>query len=192
MRHLIAAALVSMTVTPTLVHAAEWQIDPEASKLTFEATQGGSTFTGEFPEFSGEIVFDPNDLAAGKLAITIPIAGVTTYSAERDGQILGTTWFAASQFPEATYTADGFTAAESGGYIAEGRLALKGIEQPLPLTFTLDIENGRAVADGVATIVRTDHEIGTGQFVDGNTIGLDVKVIVHIEADRVEELGPAG
>jgi cytochrome b561/polyisoprenoid-binding protein YceI len=164
-----------------------WDIDEVASSIAFEATQNGQAFQGKFPDFDGDIYFDPANLAASLASIEIDIDKMETGSADRDVQARGVEWFDANRFPKAYFVTESFTAGtEANQYVAQGTLTIRDIKLPFGLPFTLVIDDSQGVRaskmDAEVTLNRLDFGIGQGQWKSTETIGNPVKLRIHIEA----------
>lgn len=177
---LTAPLLFALLATPAV--ARDWQVDPAASTLGFVGTQMGSDFEGEFQSWQADITFDPEALADARVEVTVDTSSAVTFNADRDGQIGSATWFDVASFPTATFVAEDFERAGGDEFVAQGTLTLKGVSEPVSLPFTLEIDGERAHVRGETTVVRTDFNVGTGDFASGSTIGLEVRITVDLQA----------
>ena len=152
----------------------EWTLDRARSRIEF---------TGSFSSFDVSISFDPENLGASRIAATIDTASAATGDRQRDDALPTPDWFASKSYPAAGFESSVIRAAGSG-YEAEGTLTIRGVSKGLILPFSIDIRGDRAVADGSASLLRTDFGVGQGEFATGEWVGLDVNVTIHIEASR--------
>ena len=180
---LSAAALFALTATPA--HAANWSVDPDRSALGFVFTQGGTAVTGAFDAFDAEITFDPADLAAAQVFVTVDIASIRTGDSGRDTQARGQQWFATGDFATATFDAADFTeAGVPGRYLAAGALTIRGVTRTVELPFDLVIDGDTATVNGELVLNRGTYGVGQGDFQSGGTVGLEVTVTVDLVATR--------
>lgn len=170
------------------VAAQTWEIRADESQLAFEAEQQGAKFKGEFERFAAEIVFDPADLANASVTVTVDVTSFNSANRDRDGSVGAAAWFHFKEFPKAVFTANEFRAQDEG-YVAEGTLSIKGIEQPVSLAFSLEIEGDTARMSGETRLDRTAFNVGTGEWEDPKSVGHSVTVLVDVVADRT---GPSG
>lgn len=172
----LSAAL--LITTPAL--ADDWQVQPD-SRITFTATQSGETFEGTLPAFTADITFDPAKLEAAHVLATMPLAGITTGSGERDSQLPTADWLDLSSHPAATFESSEFSKIDDTHYIANGHLTLRGVIQPLELPFELQINGDHAVMNGNVSFKRTAFDVGKNWPATGD-VGDDIKVTVTINA----------
>lgn len=165
-------------------HAAEWTIDPAKSRLGFVGKQGGSPFEGRFTRWSGKIDFDPANPAAGKAVIDIDMASAATGDRQKDDSLPQGEWFDVKGFPQARFEAASFRAKGGNSFEAVGALSIRGIRKEVVLPFTLDINGPTAQAKGRLEMIRTDYGIGQGPWKSGETVALEVAVVVDLTASR--------
>lgn len=149
--------------------------------LAITVRQMGADVTGSFGEWTADITFDDTvtEGTAGSVDVEIAIASITLGSVT--GQALGADYFNADAFPTARFSAD--ILSTQSGYVADGRLTLKGIEQPVTLPFTLSVNDGVAVMQGRTTLNRQNFGIGDS-MTDESQLGFEVDVSVDLTADR--------
>ncbi|MEM7618526.1 MAG: cytochrome b/b6 domain-containing protein [Pseudomonadota bacterium] len=169
-----------------------WVIDKENSYIEFEATQYDEPFTGRFESFSGDIIFDHDDLINSRVEIEIDITSIKTGSTDRDSQALDLEWFNSDKFPNAVFKATEFLMRKPNHtnpnhYEARGDLTLRGVTLPLILPFSLVIDEnaqGQKTAQMNAEIIlnRLDYGVGQGQWESTETIGGQVFMKVFVKA----------
>lgn len=106
---LTAAAILtaSLLVQPALA-AEKWVMDPGHASITFKADHlGYSVAHGRFHTFDAEILFDPQDLSATELTVTIDAASVDTAWPARDTHIRSRDFLNVSEHPTITFVSKG-------------------------------------------------------------------------------------
>jgi cytochrome b561 len=176
-------ALAGLLLAGT-AQAANWKVDPAASKLGFRGTLEGAPFDGAFKRFEPSIDFDPADLAAAKVKVSIDIASIGTGAADRDRELPKPEWFDLAHFPKAEFAAEHFERTGPDAYTAAGTLTIRDKAVPVTLPFTLRITGDDAVMDGSVAIDRTQFGIGQGQWAAGDVVGKQVTVTVHLVANK--------
>jgi len=149
------------------------------SSLTFAGKYQGEVFTGRFPGFSTKLSFDPKQLAASKLDVTIPLATATTGNSDYDGEMRGAAFFNSAKFAQARYTSTTFRSLGGNQYAADGALSLHGVSKPVTLTFTWT-PGAKPVLAGKATVKRLDFGVGGGEWADTDTIPNEIAVSTKV------------
>lgn len=144
--------------------------------LTFTAEQAGAPVRGRFGEFSARICFAP-ETATGSFHVEVRMRSVSTGNADRDAALKSADFFHVEQYPLAVYEADRFEVRPDGGFVAHGRLRLRGVTRPEPVRFTFRRrEDGTALLEGSATLQRLDYGVGQGEWRDTTWVGNRVEV----------------
>jgi len=164
--------------------ADRWAVDYDRSRVGFEATQQGQGFTGEFKTFKVDISFSADDLENSEVVAEIDVSSVDAGSRQRNGALPDPEWFDVKSHPKAVFRASDFEAVE-GGYVAKGALTMKGVSRDVVLPFTLEDAGDGVVMTGRTQLVRTQFDVGTGEWASGEWVGLDVVVTIVLYAERV-------
>lgn len=181
-----AASALVFAVLASPAWSAAWRVIPEESRLAFVGAQTGSEFEGEFQKFDADILFDPEDLAASKVVVTIDMGSADAGSKDRNESLPQADWFSIKAFPTARFETVAIRAAETGeGYVADAKLTIRDATQDVSLPFTLAIDGDTAVMAGETVLNRSDFGVGQGQWADDQWIGYDVKVLVDLKAARI-------
>ncbi|NNU17672.1 YceI family protein [Parvularcula sp. ZS-1/3] len=161
-----------------------WEIDREASTIRFRATQNNKEFIGTFGAWNAGILMNPESPAEeGEIEAIIDLASADAGTNDRNNALPEEGWFNTALHPTAIYRSNDITDTGEGSYNAEGTLTIKGITRDVSMPFALEIaEDGRAIADGSVLLDRSEFGVGSGEFADGKWVGLEVEVLLHIEA----------
>ncbi len=178
---LFGAAPTDAAIPP---QAAAWAVDYPRSQLRFSAVMNGAPFAGSFARWTAQISFDPARLAQSRVVARIETASARTGDASRDEALPTGDWFAARQFPAATFTSSRIRAAGPGRFIADGQLVIRGAARPLSLPFGLTITGSAATMRGSVTLDRRAFGVGRGQFAGTETVGAGVRVDILINARK--------
>lgn len=173
------AAVPQLQAEPT-----GWAV--QDGRLGITAVQLGSEVEGQFEEWNAAINFDPDLPGDVKGDVTVQIAIPSLKLGSVTSDALKPEFFAAEEFPTATFTADITEAEGENSYLADGVLSLKGVEQPLALPFTLVIDGDTAQMEAQTVIDRRDFGIGTASYNDESTVAYDSNVTVTLTAVRSE------
>jgi polyisoprenoid-binding protein YceI len=177
-------------VQPLLAAARSWELDKAHTNFYFSVDHIYSKIHGHFNEYSGEVVFDPNNLAESKFSFKIETASIDTNVAKRDKHLQSSDFFDSGKYPLMTFESTKITAAGNGIYEVLGKLTVKGKEHELLLPLTLaGIKDHPAVKgkevigfNGKVTIDRLAYKVGDGKFFNLGIVGKDVDILVSIEA----------
>jgi polyisoprenoid-binding protein YceI len=156
--------------------AAQWQLQPKQSKLTFVGTQAGAAFEGTFEKFTADIKFDAQDLPSSRFDVLIDLASVNTADSERDETLRGADLFDVKKFPQGKFVAEQFVAKGAGKYTGAGKLTLRNVTRDVPIEFTFEQKDGSAWLKGSAALKRLDFGVGQGEWKDTDTVANEVKV----------------
>lgn len=160
-----------------------WQIVPNESTLTFTATQNGAPASGNFKHFSGDISFDPAQLADSHVRIVVDLNSVTTSYREVGETLKTADWFNVKLFPQAVFTANHFTKTADNTYKTDGNLTIRDKTVPVTLTFTLaDYSKAKAHVKGTTTLKRTAFGVGQGDWAKTDTVKDDVQINFNLIA----------
>ena len=173
----VAATLVALMASVPVI-AADY-VPAAGSTLAFATKYDGEVFTGNFSGFSTKLSFDPADLSAAKLDVTIPLAGADTGNGDRDTTLRGADFFNVAKFAQARYSATRFRSLGGDRYAADGTLELRGVRKPVTLTFTWT-PGAAPVLTGKATVKRLDFGVGGGDWSDTDTIPDEVAVSTRV------------
>ncbi|WP_298256694.1 cytochrome b/b6 domain-containing protein [uncultured Litoreibacter sp.] len=150
--------------------------------LAITVRQLGSDVTGQFAQWTAAINFSEEADANGRhgdVEVQIAIDSLTLGSVT--GQALGADFLDAKGHSTAVFRAE--ILADAGNYKADGTLTLKGVETPVSLPFSLQIEGDTAVMQGQTRLNRTSFNIGESHA-DESTVSFDVAVEVNLTATR--------
>jgi polyisoprenoid-binding protein YceI len=190
MKLLAAFTLGAMLSTP-LYAADPWVIDKSHAHITFTADHlGFSVVHGQFRTFDAEILFDPEDIEATELTVTIDAASVDTFWAERDTHIRSADFLNVEEHPDITFVAtDVIRTGESTADIV-GDLTLIG--ETREVVFEAELNKlgpnpftGTPIAGFTVTgeIVRADWGMDFG----GNAFAAVIPIRIDLEINPAAE-----
>jgi polyisoprenoid-binding protein YceI len=158
-------------------------VDTEKSHVIFTATVNGAPSKGRFQLRKGEVQFSPTALHDSHATLTIATDSLATDYAEAATTLRTPDWLDIPKFPDANFVTDRFEKVDDTHFIADGTLTLRGISQPIRLTFTLDEQTAAvARAHGRATLHRLDYQVGTGEWKDTSVVANEVALEFDVTA----------
>lgn len=175
--------LALLVSTPAL--ASDWEIDHDASEVTFETDVLDAPVTGRFSEFGAAIGFDPDNLGSSYIDATVRVGSGEASTPSYTDEMMSEPGLDPETYPTATFMSETIEASDECGtcYIARGDLILRETRLPVELPFRVVIDGDRAVADGTMVIERERFGVGGSSWGEA---AAEVTVRVHIEADRAE------
>lgn len=180
MKHLkLVAPLLLAFALPGLASAADYAVQPAASKLGFSTTFQGQSFDGSFGKWTAVISYDAAKLAASKFDVNVDLASAKTGDNDRDGALPGADFFNVAKFPQGHFVTTGFR--QNGAQVvADGTLTLRGVTKPVSLNVTFKPQGTGATLDVTGSVKRLDFGVGGGEYADTSVIGADVKINAHL------------
>jgi polyisoprenoid-binding protein YceI len=173
--------------------AAEWQLLPDKSSLSFVFGQAGTDEKGQFRSFPCRLVFDPAALEQSLLDVTIDMKSVDTGDKDRDEILLSKDMFDVKQWPQAHFKTLKIEKRGDNEYLAEAELSIRDQTRRIPFPFRLSIadEQGKRTfhLQSELGINRLDFGVGQGEWKETTWIANEVKVVVDIQAQQAP--GPA-
>ncbi|WP_245297276.1 cytochrome b/b6 domain-containing protein [Rhizobium oryziradicis] len=164
--------------------AKTWVIQKASSRIGFEGVHNGKPFTGQFEDWSGDIHFDPANLAASRASVTIKTGTAKTGDATQEGSLKNGEWFNSARYPDARFETVSFAALGGERYEAKGTLTIKNKSIPVVLPFTLKINGTKAHMEGALELDRAAINMGmfSDPAADWVSKAIQVKVVVDADA----------
>lgn len=173
----------AQAIAPVSNEDSDWVINYDASSIAFSGMHDGNPYSGDFANWSANIVFEPDQLDRARADISVQTGSASANKKLYTDSLEADEWLASSAFPTATVVVSDFEATEAG-YTATAALTLKGITVETDLDFTLDITGDEAVMEGVALFERTPLDLGQASDPGADWVDEVVTVNVSVEASR--------
>ena len=180
---LIAGA---MGAKPPAVEAqteGNWTVDAGASSITFSGLNDGDDFSGTFEDWTADINFDLDNLAAAHASVIVETGSANTGTKLNDDTLKAAEWFSAVAFPTATVELTEFEEV-GAGYAAQATLTVKGVGVSVPFKFTLDMTEDTAVMNGTTLLSRAALNLGQDSDASGDWVSDEITVTVSVTASR--------
>lgn len=172
--------LVLLVLVVPNVQAAPYTLDLAKSQVSFKGTHAGAQFSGKFTQWNAQIDWNTADPTQSKITATFGTNSAKTGNPTYDATLPTADWFNTEKFPTATFTSTAISkGTKANTYTAKGNLTLRGLTQPVALTFTLTpvpgSPNGALRALGGLTVDRLAFGLGaasdpTAEWVSRNII----------------------
>ncbi len=158
-----------------------WQVTDGTLQLTIR--RFGTEVTGVFETWQAEITFEnrPEPVPLGHVRVDVDIGSLQLGPVT--AQAMGPDFFDRERFPDAVFDATILRAAD--GYVADGRLQLRGQTRPVTLPFALSLKQSGAEMLGRLELDRRDFGIGA-TLDDPGQLGFEVQIDVALRAIPVQ------
>lgn len=186
---LLAGAALLLLAPGARAEMKEFVIDPDHSSVNFKVDHMFSRTAGQFKEFSGTLILDPDAETIGSARGVVQTASVDTRHEKRDGHLKSEDFFNVEKHPTMTFVGKKFKG--SGKKIKiQGNFTLLGTTRRV--TFDAVYHgigadpwgNTRTGITATTTINRKDYGMDFNKVLDtgGLLIGNDVDITLEIEA----------
>jgi polyisoprenoid-binding protein YceI len=191
----LALALMSFASAATAAPLT-FDIDKAHSQVGFSVRHFFSKVPGQFKEFSGTIVMDPDAPAASSVEVTIQAASISTDNDARDKHLRSPDFFAADSFPTLTFKSTKVTPSGKAKVQVTGDLTMRGVTKSVVLDVDFlgmgEVGVGgqswgtKAGFEATTSVNRHDFGINWNKTLDtgGVMISEDVAISLHIEASQ--------
>ncbi|WP_338338146.1 YceI family protein [Xanthomonas citri pv. bilvae] len=136
-RLLVSSALVATSLAASAAPA-RYALDPVHTRVLFAVEHAGfSKALGTVSGSSGTLVFDPDDWAAARLDVTVPLHRADLGDAKWNQATLARNLLDAERFPDAHFVSTHVEASGENHAKVTGNLTLHGVTRPVTLDVTL-------------------------------------------------------
>ena len=185
---------VLLVVTPVIVEAATWQIDPAHATIEFKVRHLMVAWVkGTFPTVAGFADIDEADLTKSTVSVTIDTTSIDTNNAKRDEHLRSADFFDVAKFPTMTFVSKKVIADGTNLRQIIGDLTIRGTTREV----TLDVEeftpaikdpwgNLRRGATAATTVNRKDFGLAWNNLLEtgGVAVGDEVRISLNVELIR--------
>jgi polyisoprenoid-binding protein YceI len=163
MKRFVLAVVLALSTTAALAAPATYKLDPNHTLVLAQWSHFGfSNPIANFGQVDGTLVYDPDDLAASSVQVTLPLSGLQAFVPKFNDHLRSDDFFDAANHPEITFRSTGVEAAGQDRLKVTGDLTIKGITREVVLDVQLNKTgqglDGRAKVgfDAHATLRRSD------------------------------------
>ena len=180
----LAFAAAGLTSLPAL--ADKYVIDTKGAHASINFSiqhLGYSYLTGRFNNFSGDFTYDPKDVAASTINVTIDTTSVDSNHAERDKHLRSGDFLNVEKFPKATFVSKKIVPDDGDEFDVVGDLTLNGVTKSI--TIEVDkVGEGKDPWGGYRVGFEGETEIALKDFNITKDLGpasQTVKLELHVE-----------
>lgn len=188
---ILGIGVVAALAASSLAWAASetWEVDPVHSNVGFSVRHFLTPVSGTFNDYSGTIVYDPDNAAASSVEITVQAASVNTKNDQRDGHLRSADFFDVEKYPTLSFKSKSIHDAGGGKLHVTGQFTLHDVTQeitvPVEVLGAMDTPMGRRAGFTTEfTIDRKDYGMTWNRALDqgGAILGDEVKITISVEA----------
>lgn len=192
MKRILFFLLLFFVIGPFQAVAQQWELDTAHTNFYFEVKHTYVPARGQFIEFTGDVYFNPENLAKNRFDFVINVNSVDTNIGKRDTHLRSPDFFDAGKYPLITFKSSKVSYAGESKYIVEGILTIKDVSRNLALEFMYygqkdnPVKQGQIVAglDSRLTIDRLEYNVGDGKFYKMGIVDKDVNILIVLELLR--------
>ena len=171
-----------------------YQIDQAHSSQIFRVSHlGFSTYVGRFTRLEARLQFDPANIAASRVDVTIDPRSIEADNAPSGFMqtLAGKDWLDADRFPEMTFRTRSVEPTGPASFRIRGELAMHGVTRPLTLEARYNggyaghtyEPQARIGFSAHGTLKRSDYGISYGIPAPGTSFGVGDEVEITIESE---------
>ena len=164
--------LLLFTIGFTGLLATNYTID-KAYSIRFSTEGAEGTFRG----LSGTIDYDPENPAAGRFDVSVPVETISTGNGAKDKHARGSSWFDGDDHPQITFKSELIRETKTGLEVI-GDLQMAGRTRSVTIPFTFEAGTP-AVFVGEFSVDRKNFGIN-GPLLFGGLVGRQVAVTLRI------------
>lgn len=166
MKRPLLAAAIWLFALSAFAEPVTYTLDPNHTQVLARWSHFGFSHpVANFGQADGTLVYDPEDVAASRVDVRLPLAGLETFVPDFDEHLKSADFFDAASYPDITFKSTRVEAAGDGKLKVTGDLTIKDTTRPVVLDVTLNRIgaglDGRAKIgfDAVATVKRSDFDV---------------------------------
>lgn len=182
---------------PIDVPAGAYTLDPAHTSVLFRVDHlGFSNYTARFKKATAQLQFDPNDLAASSVTVTVDAKSLETDFPQPEvldfnATLLGEDWLDAARFPEITFRSVSVEPTGARTMRVNGELTLHGVTRPMVLDARFNggyrghpmDPNARIGFSARGVLKRSEFGVSYGIPAPGTKMGVSDAVEVIVETE---------
>lgn len=183
------AALLLLPVAAADAQPSTWTVDQVHSEVGFKVRHLLTPVRGQFKDFDGVIVYDPENPAASSVEMTVQTVSIDTDNDKRDEHLRSPDFFDAASHPTLHFKSK--KVAKLGENLAvTGDLTIRGVTREVTIPVqVLGVMGDKAGFATEFTVDRQDYGVNWNRALDqgGTVLGDEVTVDLTFEMDRKKE-----
>ena len=168
MKRSLLAAVLALASTAALAAPLTYKIDPNHTDVVASWSHFGfSNPIAHFGQADGAITYDPANVGASKVEVTLPLSGLNSHVPDFDDHLRSDDFFDAAKYPVITFRSTSVKAAGKDKLSVTGDLTIKGITKPVTLEVSINKIGVQPMAkreaagfNATTTLKRSDFGVG--------------------------------
>ena len=140
--------------------AVDNNIDAAPSTIIATFKQEGVPVEAPFTEFTGHIIYKPDDIAGSTATIEVATGSLDLGDQTYNEEVLRPEWFDSANQPNATFQSTSIETAGGGAFQATGDLTIKSVTQTITVLITVGQMSDQQTFDGTLEVSRKAFGIG--------------------------------
>ncbi len=181
-QRLALAVLVAAATLPAFAAPQTYKIDPGHTSVVASWNHFGfSNPVANFGGADGSIVYDPANVGASSVNVTLPLASLDTHVPKLDTHLRSSDFFDAEKFPTITFKSTKVESAGENKLKVSGDLTVHGVTKPAVLDVTINKVGEHPMAkqpaagfDATTTLKRS--EFGVGAYVPNVSDEIKIRI----------------
>jgi polyisoprenoid-binding protein YceI len=195
MKRLVLAAALSLAAASVLAAPSTYVIDATHTDVVASWNHlGFSNPVAHFGQVDGTIVYDPDNVAASSVEVTIPLAGLNSHVPKLDEHMRAADFFDAAKYPEISFRSTRVDSAGEGRLRVTGDLTVRDTTRPAVLDVTINKVGEHPMAkrpaagfDATTTLKRS--EFGIGKLVPAVSDDITIRITTEAVAPAAASAG---
>lgn len=190
MNRLVLAIALSFATSAAVAAPATYVIDATHTDVVASWNHlGFSNPVAHFGQVEGRIVYDPENVAASSVEVTIPLAGLDSHVPKLDEHLRAADFFDAARYPDIRFRSTRVEAAGEGRLRVTGDLTVRDTTRPAVLDVTVNKVGEhpmakRPAAGFDATTVLSRSEFGVGRMVPAVSDAIAIRITTEAVAAK--------
>jgi polyisoprenoid-binding protein YceI len=169
-----------------------WEVDPPHCNILFRVQHILVEVPGRFNSFTGDIRFDPADLANSRIEVAIEAGSIDTGVAKRDRHLRSADFLEVEKHPQIRFASREILHRGGQRYLARGELSLHGVTREIELPFVFYGTEQAPMRQGVTVggfeanylLDRLEFGVGSGKWHEMGVLGRQVRLDFYLELIR--------
>lgn len=185
---LVFAALLALPLAAA-AETTTWSVDNPHSEVAFQVRHFFTPVRGQFNDFTGTIVYDPEEPSNSSVEMVVQAASIDTDNEKRDSHLRSPDFFAVEEHPTLSFKSKKVAAVGENNLAVTGDLTIRGTTKEVTIPVqVLGVMGDKAGFSTEFVIDRQEFGVNWNRTLDqgGTILGDEVSVDLAFEVNRVK------